>query len=223
MRGGTHVRRNARRKPSRKIRSGIEEKSRSLASRAAALSRRRKNLACPRTSQRVRASRDVRPVSCTVPPSAGCRLDTRQSTPKQESRIEIIFELVLTTIGEIVIQLVAEILIELGYGSIGASLRSRSKAHPAMAAVGVVLLGGLAGVLSSLIWPTLILRPGPVPGMSLLISPLINGLVMDRYGEWRERHGRERSFVATFWGGALFAFSMALVRFLWVGKSALDV
>jgi hypothetical protein len=37
---------------------------------------------------------------------------------------------------------------------------------------------------------------------------------MDRWGEWRESRGTERSFVATFWGGALFAFAMALVRFL---------
>ena len=92
-----------------------------------------------------------------------------------------------------------------------------------MAAVGIVLMGGLAGVLTSLIWPTLILRPGPIPGISLLVSPIVSGLVMDRYGAWREDHGAERSHLGTFWGGALFAFSMALVRFLWVGKAALDV
>ncbi len=141
----------------------------------------------------------------------------------QEPPIEIIFELVLTTILEIGLQLVAEILIELGFGSAGDSLRQRRRAHPAIAAVGVVLLGGLAGLVTSLIWPTLIFRPGPVPGISLLVSPLISGLIMDRYGDWRERHGGERSYVATFWGGALFAFSMALIRFLWVGKAALDV
>jgi len=41
---------------------------------------------------------------------------------------------------------------------------------------------------------------------------------MEQYGQWREENGGERSFIATFWGGALFAFSMALVRFLWVDE-----
>ena len=122
----------------------------------------------------------------------------------------------LTAIWEIFLQIVAEMLIEFGFGSIGESLRQRSRAHPVVAAVGVALLGGLAGVLTSVIWPTRMFRPGPVPGASLLVSPLITGLVMDRYGQWRDGKGIGRSYVATFWGGALFAFSMALVRFVWV-------
>jgi hypothetical protein len=86
-----------------------------------------------------------------------------------------------------------------------------------LAGVGVAALGGLAGVLTSLIWPTRIFRPGPLPGVRLLVSPFITGVVMDRYGQWREDKGGQRSYVATFWGGALFAFTMALVRFVGVG------
>ena len=123
----------------------------------------------------------------------------------------------LTAIWEIFLQVAAEILIELGFGSVRELLRQRTRAHPAVAGIGVALLGGLAGVLTSVIWPTRILRPAAFPGTSLLVSPLVTGLVMDRYGQWRERGGVERSTLATFWGGALFAFSMALVRFVWVG------
>lgn len=86
-----------------------------------------------------------------------------------------------------------------------------------LAGIGVAILGAIAGALASLLWPARILHPGPVPGASLLLSPLVNGLVMDRYGRWREGRGDERSTIATFWGGALFAFSMSLVRFVWVG------
>src|SRR5262245_55584774 len=107
-------------------------------------------------------------------------------------------------------------LIEFGFHAIGESLRQRSRAHPVVAGVGVALLGGVAGVLTSLIWPTRILRPGPLPGTSLLLSPLITGLVMDRYGQWREGKGVGRSYVATCWSGALFAFSMALGWCGWV-------
>jgi hypothetical protein len=125
---------------------------------------------------------------------------------------------VLTTLLESGLQVIGEGLVELGFHSIGEPFRHRSRAHPALAAVGIVLLGAVAGVLTSLMWPARIFQAGPVPGASLVLSPLITGTVMHRYGEWREDRDRMRSSVATFWGGALFAFSMALVRFLWVGR-----
>ena len=43
---------------------------------------------------------------------------------------------------------------------------------------------------------------------------MVNGVVADALGDWRERRGRPRSYLATFWGGALFAFGMAGARFL---------
>jgi hypothetical protein len=57
-----------------------------------------------------------------------------------------------------------------------------------------------------------------VPGVSLVLSPLSAGLVMKAFGDWRRRRGGDPSFLATFWGGALFAFSFALVRWLMVGR-----
>lgn len=80
-----------------------------------------------------------------------------------------------------------------------------------------MLLGGLGGVLTSVIWPTRVFESVPLPGASLLLSPLLSGLVMEGIGRWRERRGQARSYIATYWGGALFAFAMASVRFLWVG------
>lgn len=124
----------------------------------------------------------------------------------------------MTTLWEIGLQVTGELLIELGFHSIGEPFRRRSRADPAFAAIGAVLLGAAAGALTSLMWPVRIFRPGPLPGASLLLSPLVTGVVMERYGQWRDDRGRARSFLATFWGGALFAFSMALVRFLWVGR-----
>ena len=123
----------------------------------------------------------------------------------------------MTAIWEIFLQLVGEILVEFGFASVGESLRKRSRGHPLLASAGAILLGGLAGVIASLVWPARILQPGPVRGASLVLSPIVTGAVMDRYGQWREERGASRSYLATFWGGALFAFSMALVRFLWVG------
>jgi hypothetical protein len=138
----------------------------------------------------------------------------RGDSKHEEIHIEIILELVLTTTGELLLQLVVEILFEFGFDSMGESLRRRRRAHPALALGGAALMGALVGLVTSLVWPTRLFQPGPLPGASLLISPLVTGLVMDRYGRWRKGKG---SYLATFWGGALFAFGMALVRFVWVG------
>lgn len=121
-------------------------------------------------------------------------------------------------IWEIFLQITAESLVELGFESMGESLRRRRRAHPVIALVGAAMLGGIAGFVTSLVWPTRIFQPGPVPGASLLLSPLASGLIMDRYGRWR---GEKASYLATFWGGALFAFGMALMRFVWVALPGL--
>jgi hypothetical protein len=120
---------------------------------------------------------------------------------------------VLPVIWEFLLQIAIELLFELGFESTGESLRRRRRAHPVLAFLGATLLGGAVGLVTSLIWPTRFFEPGPLPGVSVIISPLVTGLAMHHYGRWRNGKG---SFLATFWGGALFAFGMASVRFIWV-------
>ena len=119
---------------------------------------------------------------------------------------------------EICLPVGGEILIDLGITSTSESFQQRSRAHPVLAGIGVLLLGGISGAMTRLVLPAPIFPPGPVRGLSLLLSPLVTGVVMDRYGAWRDGRGAPRSFVATFWGGALFGFGMALVRFVWVER-----
>ena len=116
------------------------------------------------------------------------------------------------------LQLAVEFLVEYGVRSLAEPWQRRSEANPFLAGLGVLSAGAAAGVITSLVWPTRIIGPGPIPGLSLLFTPLISGVVMERYGQWLDSRGKPRTFLATFWGGALFAFGMALVRFLWVGR-----
>ena len=131
--------------------------------------------------------------------------------------IASLIEILLSAIGEGLFQLVCELILDSG----GRVLRSPDerprRMHPIVAAVGLLLLGGLIGILMSLVFPQPLITRGPVPGASLILSPLLTASAMEIHGRWRERHGMSRSYLATFWGGGLFAFGMAAARFVMVG------
>jgi len=40
---------------------------------------------------------------------------------------------------------------------------------------------------------------------------------MHAYGQYRRRRNKPTTYLGTFWGGVIFAFFMALVRFLAYG------
>jgi hypothetical protein len=132
--------------------------------------------------------------------------------------IEAILEILLSAVWEILLQLTGELLLELGFHAAGESFSRRSRSHPVVAGLGIAVLGGVAGLITSLLLPSRIIQQAPVPGASLLLTPVISGFVMEMYGRWRMSRGGHPSYVATFWGGALFAFTMALVRFIFVGN-----
>jgi len=82
--------------------------------------------------------------------------------------------------------------------------------------IAMIVGGGVLGALTVAIAPERLFSLISIRGTSLVLSPLITGLLMQWYGSWRKSRGMEYSYFATFWGGALFAFSMAAVRFLLV-------
>jgi hypothetical protein len=124
--------------------------------------------------------------------------------------IEFLAEIVL----ELLLQLGGEALIESVWRVLGEPFQQRGRAHPVLAGLGLVLIGGVMGVLLWLVFPVRVVPGGGIPGASLVLSPLLAGLVMHWYGRWRESRGTAVSYTATFWGGALFAFGMATARFL---------
>jgi hypothetical protein len=134
--------------------------------------------------------------------------------------IEFIAEVLLSVLWEGLLQLVGEVLVELGWRTAGEPFRQRGRAHPVVAGLGLLLMGAAMGFLLSLAFPTRLISGTRVPGISLVLSPILAGLVMDRYGHWRESRGVEPSYSATFWGGAVFAFGMALARFLLVNEAS---
>jgi hypothetical protein len=118
----------------------------------------------------------------------------------------------------VLLQLGGEAVIEGAWGLFGEPFQQRSRAHPVVAGIGLVLIGGLMGWTLWLAVPARMVTSGRIPGASLVLSPILAGLVMHYYGRWRESRGGAVSYTSTFWGGALFAFGMASARFLLVGR-----
>ena len=115
---------------------------------------------------------------------------------------------------QILLEVIAELAFELGFGTIGHALRGERKSNPVLAYVGIALLAAVIGLAVSLVIPDRLLDHPPITGLSLILSPLAAGLLMSGFGRWREEQGHRTSRLATFRGGALFAFSFAGVRLI---------
>jgi hypothetical protein len=124
----------------------------------------------------------------------------------------------LSILWEVLLQLAGEGLVEGAWGLLGEPFRQRGRAHPVVAGISLVLIGGAMGLILWLLFPARLVTNGRIPGASLVLSPMLAGLVMARYGRWVESRGAAVSYTATFWGGALFAFGMASARFLLIGR-----
>lgn len=112
-----------------------------------------------------------------------------------------------------------ELLTEFGWASVKGSERRERPSNPILVATGYLLAGVAAGVLSVILVPWRLAPRSPLPGASLVLSPLGTGMVMQWLGElWRDR-GRSRPALFSFRAGAIFAFGMAIVRFLVVELS----
>lgn len=94
---------------------------------------------------------------------------------------------------------------------------SGRSANPWIAAAVYPCMGAVIGfetvdLLPHRLFPV---RP-PFPGISLLLAPLGAGLLMHCFGLWRRKRAHDSSWLSTFWGGAVFAFSIALSRWITV-------
>lgn len=122
------------------------------------------------------------------------------------------FQLVLEVLADAVIELAGGLGIETLKHAVGRTRRS----SPYLAAAGHFLLGLAAGAVSLLVVHRSLVPPGPLPGLSLIVSPLVTGLVMQTIGDMVAHRDGDRPVLFSFRAGAIFAFGMALVRFAYL-------
>lgn len=91
-----------------------------------------------------------------------------------------------------------------------------SPRNPPLTTMKFSVLGFLLGSLSVLIFPHPLVHPSRFHGISLLISPVITGLIMGLIGRTVRRRGNSPVRIESFTYGFTFAFAFALIRFFLV-------
>lgn len=125
---------------------------------------------------------------------------------------------------EVVLEIVLEAAFEFAANFLGALIlrgiaeifNTSEFKNPLVACVGYVFLGGLAGGLSLFFFPHPLVHPSRVPGLSVIISPILAGFGMSLVGSTLRKRNNNVMQIESFGYGFAFAFGMALVRFFYV-------
>jgi hypothetical protein len=125
--------------------------------------------------------------------------------------MEILFEIVFQFFGELLLQIVFELLAEFGLRGVGEVFRK--KPNPWMASLGYVILGAIAGGISLWLFPKHLISGYSLQLLNLALTPVLSGAAMGALGHWRNAKGQVLLRLDRFAYGYLFALSMALLRF----------
>jgi hypothetical protein len=118
--------------------------------------------------------------------------------------------------GEVLFEFVGEVVIDLVSRVIDQGFETSRAPNPVRRFLGYGFLGSVAGGLSLFLLPHPLIHPSRFHGISLLISPIVTGVVMSFIGSTLRRHGKTVVPIESFWYGFAFALGMALVRYLYV-------
>jgi hypothetical protein len=130
--------------------------------------------------------------------------------------LELLFsllELFLEFFFEAAFEFAAEFLASLIWRGVAAVFDTTEFKNPARACIGYVFLGGVVGGLSLLLFPHPLVDPSRIPGLSVVISPVLAGLGMSLVGSTLRKRNKKAMQIESFGYGFAFAFGMALVRF----------
>lgn len=126
--------------------------------------------------------------------------------------MEVIFDIIFSFLGEILIQIFYQILLELGITSIS-KVKAPAKS-PILAGIGYLLLGIIAGGISLLFFRNQFITSPELQILNLVFTPIFAGLVMMEIGKSKAKYGKVTTRMDSFTYGAIFAFGMAGIRYL---------
>ena len=123
---------------------------------------------------------------------------------------------ILEVFAELILQLLGELFLELIARAIGKFFSAIFESSRVFTAAVVLLLGALSGASSLIFFPHPLVHPSRAHGISLIVSPVIAGLVMSQIGRFLRSRGKRTIQLESFVYGFTFAFAMAVVRLLFV-------
>ena len=123
--------------------------------------------------------------------------------------MSILLEILL----EFVVPLFAEFLAELALHKLRSMPSMRKTGRVVLTAIMYFGAGVVAGLISLLIFPKAFARSSALPGISLVITPILGGVLMSYIAWFRVRTWDWTIRLETFAYGFLFAFAMTLLRF----------
>ncbi len=126
--------------------------------------------------------------------------------------MEFLFEILFSVFGELLLQLLFEVLVDIGFGALASSAQV-AKRNPVVTFLGYVCLGAIAGGLSLLLLHNHLLKAMWLRVAMLVVIPAVAGWLMSFIGSRREAKGGERTRLESFINGWGFALAMGLVRF----------
>ena len=147
--------------------------------------------------------------------------------------VEVFIEIIFEIFGEVIIcgffSLLGEFIstiaektgdaIEATSESLSSATETAESTSIGCLVVVILLVTGIvAGIVISGVFPDRIFSTIPITGVSLLITPLVMGLLMSLVGKWKVNHDRKTSFMATFLGGALFGLAAAATRLIYISQ-----
>lgn len=132
--------------------------------------------------------------------------------------MEPLFEIVLGFFFELILQIIGEVLCEVGLQAIANAWQRRQVGNPFLAGIGYFFFGAILGSISLLIAHHALLHNPTWRLLNLFFTPVLAGVAMTLVGLFRRRKGQELVRLDRFWYGFIFAFGMALVRFLYASK-----
>ena len=125
-----------------------------------------------------------------------------------EADIEFLFEF----LAEIFIELLTEVVFGLGWEGVAASFKKQKAVPAPIAYMGYLMLGSALGALSGVALPYRFSHDDGLSILGVVANAVLGGALMHFYGNHRRRHGKTTTHLATFWGGAWFAFGIAAGR-----------
>lgn len=121
--------------------------------------------------------------------------------------LELLFEF----FAEFLLQIIVELLAEIGLRSTAEPFRKPP--NPWLAAIGYAIFGAAAGGISLFVLPEPLVQGETWRLVNLAVTPALVGLAMAAVGAWRSRRGQQTLRIDRFSYGYLFALCMAVVRF----------